>query len=87
MKWSSTFAIGSCRRVMKLVDHDVVESVGCEAIEVSRQRLHRGEHDVRIGLLFVAVVQAYGCIGYYLSENVAALLEDLFPMRDEQHAI
>ena len=77
--------VGGRGGVVELVDDDVVEVVGGEAVEVAlpAQRLDRGAEDVDFGVLLLAVVEADRGIGPDAQERLGRLAEDLFAVGDE----
>ncbi|MGA1075161.1 MAG: hypothetical protein ACO307_08520, partial [Ilumatobacteraceae bacterium] len=57
---------------MELVDHDVVECLRVDRVEVLVKRLHAGEHDIAVG----AVVATY-CVSDIAEEwDLEALLTE-----------
>ena len=76
-------------RVVELVDHDVVEVVGGEPVQVlgPRQGLHRCEEDLRIRITPLAHVASQRRAGTDAAEGTQRLFEDLLAMGDEQHAL
>ena len=80
--------IGGRGGMMEFIDHDVVEGIARESLEVARptQRLDRGKDDVGLRLTLVAVVEAKARGRAYAPEGRQRLRENLFTMGDEEHA-
>src|SRR5688572_19545362 len=76
------------RRVVELVDLDVVELIRVEAVQVMRttQRLDRCEDDSRLGRLLRSRVLAEHCMRADGAVGAHRLVEDLLAVGDEQHA-
>ncbi len=70
--------------VVEFVDHDVVEPVGRELVQIRCQRLDAGEKHAGVRLL-AAVVQAKIRIRLDAAEDIERLAPDLLAMSDEQH--
>ncbi len=85
---SDELAVGRGRRVVELVDDDVVECLWGEPLQVlaPAQGLDRGEHDVGVWFPGAACVVAKVSLRTNSAERIESLPEDLFTMRDEQNA-
>ena len=73
------------RRVVELVDHDVVELLGIELAEAGSDGLDAREEDLGVGLLLVCVEETEISVGLHTPEHVPALAQDLLTMRDEEN--
>lgn len=80
--------VGLGRRVVELVDHEVVEGIAGEAAQVggTPEGLDRREQHVRFGLALLAGVEAEARLGADPPEGVAGLVQDLFAVGDEEDA-
>ena len=81
--------VGVRRRVMELVDDDVVEVIHSEALQVLRsaQRLDRREQHGRILVLLRAGELAHHATGPDATEGRQRLIEDLVAVCDEQDTL
>lgn len=81
-------AVGHRGGVVELVDDEVVEGVRREALQMfaPAERLDRGEYDFGIRILDVAGVVPEPRIRADAAERVERLVQNLFPVRREQHA-
>jgi hypothetical protein len=80
--------VGGRGGVVEFVDHDVIEVVRREALEVGAlaQCLHRRAEHVDLGVADCAHVEADAGLGADAREGVRGLAQDLLAVGDEQHA-
>ena len=72
--------------MVKLVDHDIVEMLGRESLQVLRpgQSLHGGAKHVDLGIMTLPHVEADACLGPDADEGLRRLTQDLLAMGHEE---
>ena len=79
--------IGRGGGVVEFIDDDIFESIRIETGQMSaaRERLDRGEDNIRFGVLLLAAIPAKPGAGAHSPERGHSLGKDLLSMRHKQH--